>query len=265
VARFDRTIPPGGEGKITLQVRTKGFQGKMHKKARVLSNDPKHPQVTIGLKGKVWVPIHVNPRYVRLRGAEDDEIEVVVLLRGEKKESLVAKIASISIPDKVDVKLQETQKGRTYDLKVKNKVKWGAKYRGTVKLTTNYPEKPEIVIQVMGDIRGLLEVRPTVLNFGRMSQERLVQLKDNPRAMTRSVTVLLNKGDDLKVERVELEKSIFRFSAGKTQPGRMVQIMVEPVVEKLKKGANEDRLKIYTNQKGREVLEVPIRFDLLQQ
>ncbi len=125
MARFDRTIPPGGEGKITLEVRTKGFQGKMHKKARVFSNAPKHPQVTIVLKGKVWVPIHVNPRYVRLRGTEDEEIEGVVRLRGEKKEPLIAKIASISIPDKVEVKLEETQKGRTYQLKIKNKVKGG--------------------------------------------------------------------------------------------------------------------------------------------
>ena len=263
MARFDRTIPPGGEGKITLEVRTKGFQGKMHKKARVFSNDPKHPQVTIGLKGKVWVPIHVNPRYVRLRGTEDEEIEGVVRLRGEKKEPLIAKIASVSIPDKVEVKLEETQKGLTYQLKIKNKVKGEARYRGKVRLTTNYPEKPEIVIQVIGDIRGRLEVRPRILSFGRVSQERLRQLKNNPKVMTRSVTVLLNKGNDLKIEKVELEKSIFRVSTKETQPGRMVQILVEPVLEKLKKGANQDRLKIYTNQKGREVLEVPIRFDLL--
>lgn len=263
MARFDRTIPPGGEGKITLEVKTKGFGGKMHKKARVSSNDPKHPEVTIGLQGKIWAPIHVEPRYVRLGGTEDEEVQGVVRLRGEKKEPLIAKIASVSIPDKVDVKLEETEKGRTYHLKVKNKVKGGARYRGELRLTTNYPEKPEIVIQVMGDIRGRLEVRPSILDFGRVSQERLGQLKNNPRAMTRSVTVVLNKGNDLKVEKVELEKSIFGVSTKETQPGRMVQILVEPVLEKLKKGINLDRLKIYTNQQGREVLEVPIRFVLL--
>lgn len=263
MARFDRTIPPGGEGKITLKVRTKGFQGKIHKRARVFSNDPKHPQVTISLTGKVWVPIDVNPRYVRLRGTEDEEVEKVVRLRGEKKEPLMVKLASVSIPDKVEVKLQETEKGRTYHLKVKNKVKGEARYRGELKLTTNYPEKPEIVVQITGDIRGRLEVRPKILSFGSMSQERLGQLKKNPRAMTRSVTVVLNKGNDLKIEKVELEKSIFRVSTRQIQQGRMAQILVVPVLEKLKKGANQDRLKIYTNQKGREVLEVPIRLDLL--
>lgn len=160
MARFDRTIPPGGEGKIILEVRTKGLQGKIHKTARVFSNDPEHPQVTIGLKGKVWVPIHVNPRHVRLRGTTEEEIEKVVRLHGEKKEPLIAKITSISIPDKVGVELQETQKGRTYQLRVKNKVKWEARYKGEVKLATNYPERPEVVIKITGDIRGRLEIGP---------------------------------------------------------------------------------------------------------
>jgi len=263
VARFDRTIPPGGEGKITLEVRTAGYQGKMHKTARVFSNDPEHPQVTIGLKGEIWSPIHVTPLYVRLRGTQDDEVETVVHVQGKKKEPLIAKLASVSIPDRVEVALQETEKGRTYQLKVKNKVKGEARYRGNLKLTTNYPEKPEIVIQITGDIRGRLEVRPKMLSFGRISQQRLGQLKNSSMVMTRSVTVLLNKGNDLSIEKVELEKTLFRASTKETRPGRMAQILVEPILEKLKKGANQDRLKIYTNQKGREVLEVPIRFDLL--
>jgi hypothetical protein len=263
VARFDRTIPPGGEGKITLEVRTKGYQGKMHKTARVFSNDPEHPQVTIGLQGEIWVPIHVAPRYVRLRGMQDEVIETVVRVQAKKKEPLIAKLASVSIPDRVEVRLQEIEKGRTYQLKVKNKVKGEARYIGNLKLTTNYPEKSEIVIQITGDIRGRLEVRPKMLSFGRMSQQRLGQLKNGSRVMTRSVTVLLNKGNDLSIEKVELEKALFRASTKQTRPGRMVQILVEPVLEKLKKGANQDRLKIYTNQKGRKVLEVPIRFDLL--
>ena len=244
-------------------MRTKRYQGKLHKNATVFTNDPKNPQVTISLKGSIWVPVKVTPRYVSLKGMENEKIEQILSLRGEKKESLIAKLASVSIPDKVEVELEETEKGRTYQLKVKNKVKGEARYRGNVRLTTNYPEKPEVVIQISGEIKGRLEVRPKILNFGRMSQERLRQLKNDSRAMTRSITVILNKGNDLKIEKVEMEKSLFRVSTRQVRPGRMTQILVEPVLDKVKKGANQDRLKIFTNQKDREVLEVPIRFDLL--
>jgi len=193
----------------------------------------------------------------------DEKIEKVIHLRGEKKEPLIVKLASVSIPNKVEVKLQETQKGRTYQLKVRNKVKGKATYRGQVKLTTNYPEKPEVVVKITGNIRGRLEVSPSILSFGRMSQERLEQLKNDSRVITRSITVRLNKGNDLKIRKVELEKSLFRVSTREIQRGQVVQVVVEPVLEKLRKGANKDRLKIYTNQKGREVLEVPITFELL--
>ena len=94
MARFDRTIPPGGEGKITLEIRSKGYQGEMHKSARVFSNDPKRPEVTIGMKGKVWVPIVVKPRYVRLRGIVGEDVETVVHLRTDKEEPLVITLAS---------------------------------------------------------------------------------------------------------------------------------------------------------------------------
>ena len=264
MARFDRTIPPGGEGTITLEVRTERYQGKLHRNATVFTNDPKNRQVTISLKGSIWAPIKVAPRYVRLVGTENEEIEQIVSLRGEKKEPLIAKLASVSIPDKVEVKLEETEKGRTYQLRVKNKVKGEASYTGKLTLTTNYPEKPEIVIQITGQVRGRLEVRPKILSFGRISQERLKKLKSDSRGMTRSVTVILNKGNDLKIEKVELEKTLFRVSnTRQVQPGRVTQILIEPVLDKLKKGANQDRLKIYTNQKDREELDMPIRLDLL--
>lgn len=217
----------------------------------------------IGLKGKVWVPIYVKPRHVRLTGIMDEKIEKIVHLRGEKKEPLIVKLASVSISDMVEVKLQETQKGRAYQLKVRNKVKGKARYRGQVKLTTNYPEKPEIVVKIAGNIRGRLEVSPGILSFGRMSQERLRQLKNDSRVITRSITIRLNKGNDLKIRKMELERSLFRVSFKEVQQGQVVQVVVEPVLEKLKKGVNKDHLKIYTNQKGREVLEVPITFELM--
>ena len=263
MARFDRTIPPGGEGKITLEVRTKGYQGDIHKSARVVSNDPKHPQITIGMKGRVWVPIDVKPRYVRLQGTVDEEVQTVVTLQADKKDPLVLSLASVSIPEKVDAKLEETEKGRTYQLKVRNKVEGEVRYAGTLKLTTNYPEMPEIVIRIAGDIRGLVEVRPKALNFGRVSEKRFPEIKKQSRGMTRSISVILNKGTDLKIEKTTLEKSLFKVSVKPVQSGRVAQILVEPDYDKLQKGTNQDRLKIYTNQNGGKALEVAIRLDVL--
>ncbi len=263
MARFDRTIPPGGEGKITLEVHTKTYQGNIHKTARVTSNDPKNQQLTIGMKGKIWAPVNLEPKYARLTGTLGEEIETVVQLRGEKEEPLALKVASVSIPDKVAVELNEVEKGRSYKLKIKNKVNEETRYSGQVKLTTDYPEKPEIIVRISGNIRPTIEARPKALSFGRVSEERLQQLKKQGRFMKRPLMVVLNKGHDLKIEKTELEKSIFKVVVKQMQQGRTVQLMVEPILEKLKNGANTDRLKIYTNQKGHKILEVPISFEIL--
>jgi len=262
VAGFDRIIPPGTEGKITLEMRTERYQGTIHKRARLFTNDPEHPRVVIGMKGKVWTPVHIKPYRVYLKGILGEEVEKVVNLHGEKKEPLTVKIASVSIPDKVAVELLEIEKGRRYQLKVKNKITKEDVYRGQVKLTTNYPEKPELVIPILGSIRPPVEVRPKDVNFGRITEHQLLQLKKSGKPMRRSVIVLLNKGNDLKIKKVEREKSLFNVVTRQIQPGRAVQLVIEPVFEKLKTGTNTDHLRIYTNQKRQESFEIPVRFEV---
>jgi len=264
VARFDRTVPPGGEGKITLEVRTKGFQGKLQKTARVFTNDPKNAHVTIGLKGEVWAPISLHPRYVRLTGTVGDNIEGVVHLKAQKKDPLIVKLGSVSIPDKVGVQLKETEKGRSYDLKVENKLQSPGTYIGQVNLTTNYQEKSEIAIRIAGHIRPRLEIRPQALSFGRISEGRIQQLKKSGTSLRRWITVQLNKGNDLKIEKVESEKSLFKVVTREVRPGRMVQLSVAPMLERLKKGPNADCLKIHTNQNQAELLVVPVSLEILE-
>ncbi len=230
----------------------------------MVTNDPKNSRITIGMKGIVFAPIHMTQRYVHLKGALGEEIEKVINLRGQKKDPLIVKVSSVSIPDKIEVELNEMEKGRSYQLKVKNKVEKETSYGGEVKLTTNYPETPKVWIPVSGHIRPPVEVRPKVVTFGRMSKDRLQQLKKNGRAMRRSVTVLLNNGNDVKIGKVESEKSLFKVVTREVKPGRMVQVSVEPILEKLKKGRNADRLKILTNQRNAELIVVPISFEILQ-
>jgi len=264
VARFDRTIPPGGEGKITLELNTKDKQGTIHQTARVFSNDPKTSELTIGMKGNVWTPIHLSPKYARLTGVLGEKTKAIIRLRSQKQEPLTLKLVSVSIPDKVDVELRETEKGKAWELQVDNKVNGQTNYTGQIKLMTNYPEKPELTIRISGNIRPSVEARPRVINFGRISEDRVQQFKTKGAQMRRPVTVILNKGADLEIKSTDLESSFFKVVDMKEiQPGRMYQIQIEAMLEKLDRGINTDRLKIHTNQKGTEILEVPIRFEVL--
>jgi hypothetical protein len=88
-------------------------------------------------------------------------------------------------------------------------------------------------------------------------------LMDKGIVMRRPVSVILNRGEGLKINKAELEKSLFRVSSVRPlQSGRVVQLQIEAVLGKLKKGLNVDHLRIYTNQTGRHVLEVPVQIQI---
>ncbi len=263
MARYDRTILPGGEGKITIEVKTDQYRDKILRSAKVFSNDPEQPRVTIALTGNVWAPVRIVPQRVQLNGIVGDTVEHVVRLQGQKKEPLVVKLSSVSIPDKVQVDLKEVEKGRRYELYVKNAVQGETRYTGKVKLTTNYPERSEILIKVLGNIRPPVEVRPKTVNFGTLSEDRVQMLKNKQVGMRRPVLVILNKGEALKINKAELEKSLFRVvNIRPLQIGRTVQLQIEAVLDKLSKGPNVDLLRIYTNQGDGKVLEVPIQIEI---
>ena len=57
MAKYDTAIPPGGEGKITLKVNTKGYDGWISKRARVHTNDPRRRIMKLTLKAFVKVAI----------------------------------------------------------------------------------------------------------------------------------------------------------------------------------------------------------------
>ena len=205
----------------------------------------------------------ITPRHVQLSGIVGDTVESVVRLQGQKKEPLIVKLGSLSIADKVEVDLREVEKGQSYELKIRNKVKGEARYSGTIELATNYPDRPEIAIKIQSNIRPPIEVVPRTLNFGDLSADRLKMIKEKEIMMRRPVLVVLNKGEGLEIKKAELKNSLFRVSYVRPlQSGRVVQLQIEADLDKLKKGANLDQLRIYTNQTDETALEVPVQIQI---
>lgn len=67
-AAFDKKIKPGAEGKISVAIDTKSFQGKIVKIADVLSNDPTNPSTTITVAADVNAYVTVLPYgFVRIQ------------------------------------------------------------------------------------------------------------------------------------------------------------------------------------------------------
>ena len=162
MAHFDRAVPPGGEGKIKLTIRTKGYQGTVHKSATVYTNDPVKKTIRLSLKGFVKVPIIVSPRQVRLYGNEGQILTRVVEVRAGLDEPLILTPAHFSLTGKLTYSIEEIEKGRRFQIRFTSNPGSPQAYRGFLRLKTNYHEKPELTIWIKVRFQKRAEVqKPT--------------------------------------------------------------------------------------------------------
>lgn len=147
MTRFDRVIPPGGEGKITLNVNLRGFQGKVWKDATIISNDLRQPSFQIVLQGKVRPFIELRPgSFVQFLPAAQSADEKTVDLVATGQEFKVLKVEN-NLKEKIDTQLETIVPGSHYRLKITNLLREGS-YSGVIKCLTDHPQKPEVTIRI---------------------------------------------------------------------------------------------------------------------
>ena len=119
---YDREIEPGGKGKITLKVNTRGMRSRVRKTARVETNDPENPSFVLSIGGEVKPIVRVEPSY-----------PLIEVLRGETGSTTVTVTSQIPKPIQiVSLEPRGTTKA-TYELK---EVKKGKEYRVILKVDT---------------------------------------------------------------------------------------------------------------------------------
>jgi hypothetical protein len=150
VASFDRAIPPGGEGRITLKVNTRGYDGRIHKSARVSTNEPGLKAVNVAVKAFIKPSIFLSRPYVNLSGPEGQSVTKSVEIKAGLEEPLRLEPAGFNLEGKVSYSIEEIEKGRRFKVRFSNTSDRTGSYTGFLKLKTNYFEKPEIFIRIRG-------------------------------------------------------------------------------------------------------------------
>jgi Protein of unknown function (DUF1573) len=152
VAEFDRTIPPGGQGEITLQIKPFSVLRQFHKETKVWVNDPEMPEFNLLLTGVSMPFIEITPSHiVRLRGAPGDKLEGQVLFTSHLPGPFQITNYRTNIPDKIDISLEPVVPDRVYLLKVKNKSQGEKPYAGLIELFTTSKQRPRLIVRVFGE------------------------------------------------------------------------------------------------------------------
>ncbi len=153
VADYDRVIPPGGQGKLTLTIKPYSVMRNFLKKTKVQFNDPARPELVLIMKGYVQPIIEIQPSHIiRLRGKVDDDLRSQVRFISHLSGPWEIKKFDNSLPQMMEVSLKTEEPGKVYVLEVRNIRRESGQYAGKIELFTSSRERPRLIIRVFANL-----------------------------------------------------------------------------------------------------------------
>jgi hypothetical protein len=155
VASYTKLIPPGGEGNVTVTVRTKGYGGRtLNKTVEVTTNDPRQPVAKLVISGRVKRFARISPPRVILTGQANQVLKRTVSIVPEPEYPFRVLEAKPRKGTFIDVRFDKSrqEEGKRYLLEVENKRAELGRYFDTVVLVTDNSLRPELQINVYGNI-----------------------------------------------------------------------------------------------------------------
>jgi hypothetical protein len=264
VVRYDRAIPPGGVGQVTLQVNTGGFQGRVTKSAQVTTNDPRQRNSKIYLSMDVRAHIIVEPGpKIMLQGIAGDDIQSVVHIRSAEKQPFKITRIETNLRSVIDYELSPKDDSDSYTLKVTSKTADQKTASGFLTLHTNHPQKKVVKLSVHLRVKPEIQVWPTRVDFYEEAKS------GNKKKESKRVLILMNnRGKSFRIKELSYNKDYFqvRSLAHNDNPASRYQFEVTPLFDKLPAGKLEfqNTLTIKTDSAKAEELKVPLSIRIKQ-
>jgi hypothetical protein len=118
-AFYDRIIPPGGSGEITLTIKPYTLLGQIQNHTTINSKDPDGPEAVFTLQGVSQRPIEFVPgRLIRLWGNLEEDLRCTARVISPLPLPLNIKEFPPDIPDKIEAFLEVEEPGRIYALAI---------------------------------------------------------------------------------------------------------------------------------------------------
>lgn len=175
-AKFDKTIPPGGTGKIVLTIDTKSFRSAISKTAVVTSNDSTTPELTLIVVANVRGVIRGEPSdSVRIQTTKGQLGAAETSLTSENP-AFKPTAATTNQPYLRAVLLPESQSGRWKVMVTSDATAPVGPLAGMVTVSTGIPEEPEFRIPVTGIVTAAGQTGTGTITEAGMTNEEVVKL-----------------------------------------------------------------------------------------
>ena len=163
-------LKPGKAEPIELTWKTNKTDGAYRKSARIGTNDPKRPVITLTVEGTVRPSITVTDSAIDFRMVTNDEpvVRHVALFSGDRPETKITKITSQN-PDLIGVEsrpltaeectMLKTEKGFSLTITLKPGNNLG-NFAEEIKVETDHPSKAEVILTARGKVTGPISMVP---------------------------------------------------------------------------------------------------------
>jgi len=263
VANFDKTVAPGGSGKINAEVDTTGFTGPISKAIVAFSNDPATPQVNLVIKAEVKAFIEVLPRpLVLFRSVIQGEAstEKLTLVSADGSDFKVTGVNAAGAPYQVayrelaDKDRIPDRKGSQWELTVTIPATAPeGMLNNKIVVKTDAPKAPEVTINVSGAVRPVVQVIPAEVNFGTVPGDALVG---------HNVLLINNRqGAELQLTDIKVDDPNFTTELTPLTAGQRYQLAVS-LKAGAPKGTQKGVVKIATNDPLRKEIDIPIQAEV---
>lgn len=262
VVGFDKKIAPGASGKIHAELDTASFAGPLAKGITVLTNDPQNPRIQLTLQADVKPHVFAHPGYARfiyVQGLPAGAITQQVWSSDIQDFKLLGATSpypfiTATYREAAEAERRAEAPGRQWivEIRIQPDATVGA-LTEPLKVKTNHPRQPELIIPLSGFVRPLMAATPPVVDFGSLEitgQQR--------------VTIALVNFDEKGIEIQKVESTIpgIEASAQVTQAGHrfQVRLLLKP---EMAKGAVSGMVRVFTTSEKKPVFEIPVKGTVL--
>lgn len=160
---WTKEVPPGQTGSIPIQFNSANFSGVVGKSLTVNCNDANQSTVVLQIKGNVWHPVEVTPRYVTLNIFPDTptNASTVVRIVNNTPEPLTVSNLEVANPA-MTATLRTNQPGKEYELFVETASPLPtASVQGQIRLKTSSAELPVVNLSAFVNVLESVTAMPS--------------------------------------------------------------------------------------------------------
>ncbi len=223
-----------------------------------MTNDPENPRVGITLKGKVKKVFQLS-QPLALSGFIGEDFSIKAIL--ENKLDQPVHITGVgwsestdeNIKNNLEVKLEAVEEGRKYSITVDDKDRFTkGSYHGALVLKTDFDKVKEKTVDVRVLVHAEVQLYPEKLLLPEM-----VVPQGATKSFQKVVTIIVKKGDSLKIKDVVPSREDIVTTLTEVKPGKAFRCKLT-IRPESRDGEYKGSIKFITNYPGYEEVEVEI-------